>query len=165
MKFINETNKNLTNKDIMNSGVELLKSGEGSVVITNLSTEAKLENLSTLLAYKKLLDERFESRIKEYKDNIDEQDFDGTYAVGNQKITFKLTPDIAAEAMGLTNEELKKQYNISNDIISIKENRIVSLNKKKLAEAVAQQIPEIMDAIKDKKLSYNETKVKTFTIK
>ena len=165
MKFINETNKNYTNKDIMDSGVALLKSGEGSLVIKDLSTEAKLENLSILLAYKKLLDERFESRIKEYKDNIDEQDFDGTYAVGNQKITFKVKEVINAKAIGLTNEELKKQYNIADSIISIDTKTIATLKKDKLEEAINAGIPEVMDAKNDGKLFFSKDKDKTFTIK
>ena len=165
MKFINETNKNYTNKDIMDNGVTLLKSGEGSLVIEDLSTEAKLENLSTLLAYKRLLDERFESRIKEYEDSINEQDFDGTYVVGNQKITFKVKEVINAKAIGLTNEELKKQYNIADSIISIDTKTIATLKKDKLEEAINAGIPEVIDAMNDGKLHYSKSKDKTFTIK
>ena len=60
----------LTDADIANKGNNLLNKDNG-IDVVSLSTDDKLENLATLLAYKEMLDERFAEAIKVYEDNID----------------------------------------------------------------------------------------------
>lgn len=154
----------LTAADIAARG-NLMLDKEKRVDPNSLSTEDRLENLSVLLAYKEMLDERFAEALKLYEDSIDIKDFDGTYNVGNHKITFKVKEVINAKAIGLTNEGLKTAYNIADSIISIDTKTIATLKKDKLEEAINAQIPEVLDAIRDGKLSFTRTKTKTSTVK
>lgn len=154
----------LTAADIAARG-NLMLDKEKRVDPNSLSTEDRLENLSVLLAYKEMLDERFAEALKLYEDSIDIKDFDGTYKVGNHKITFKVKEVINAKAIGLTNEGLKTAYNIADSIISIDTKTIATLKKDKLEEAINAQIPEVLDAIRDGKLSFTRTKTKTSTVK
>ena len=154
----------LTDADIASKGNNLLNKDNG-IDVASLSTDDKLENLATLLAYKEMLDERFAEAIKIYEDNIDLNDFDGTCKIGDKKVIFKVKEVINAEAIGLTNEELKKAYNIADSIISIDTKTIVALKKKKLEEAINAQIPEVLDAIRDGKLMFAKSKSKTSTVK
>ena len=132
---------------------------------SSLTPEDSLENLSILLAYKEMLDERFAEALKFYEDSIDINDFDGTYNVGNHKVTFKVKEVVNAKAIGLTNEGLKQAYNIADSIISVDTKTIATLKKDKLEEAINAQIPEVLDAIRDGKLSFTKTKTKTSTVK
>ena len=154
----------LTDADIAARG-NLMLDKENRVDPTSLATEDRLENLSVLLAYKEMLDERFAEALKLYEDSIDIKDFDGTYKVGNHKITFKVKEVINAKAIGLTNEGLKSAYNIADSIISVDTKTIATLKKDKLEEAINAQIPEVLDAIRDGKLSFTKTKTKTSTVK
>ena len=154
----------LTAADIAARG-NLMLDKEKRVDPNSLSTEDRLENLSVLLAYKEMLDERFAEALKLYEDSIDIKDFDGTYKVGNHKITFKVKEVINAKAIGLTNEGLKSAYNIADSIISVDTKTIATLKKDKLEEAINAQIPEVLDAIRDGKLSFTKTKTKTSTVK
>lgn len=154
----------LTAADIAAKGNALLNAQEGTN-IDALTTEEKIESLSTLLAYKEMLDKRFAESIKAYEDSIDEQDFDGTYKIGNHKITLKVKEVITAKAIGLTNEGLKQAYNIADEIISIDTKTIATLKKDKLEEAINAQIPEVLDAIRDGKLSFVKSKSKTSSVK
>ena len=154
----------LTAADIAARG-NLMLDKEKRVDPNSLSTEDRLENLSVLLAYKEMLDERFAEALKLYEDSIDIKDFDGTYNVGNHKITFKVKEVITAKAIGLTNEGLKEVYNIADSIISVDTKTIATLKKDKLEEAINAQIPEVLDAIRDGKLSFTKTKSKTSTVK
>ena len=155
--------KNMRVEDIVGTGNALLK--EGGVDISTLSTDGKLTNLAVLLAYKELLDEKFANRLKEFEDSIDIKDFDGTYNIGKHKITFKVKEVINAKAIGLTNEKLKADYNIADSIISVDTKTIATLKKDKLEEAINAQIPEVLDAIRDGKLSFAKTKSKTSSVK
>lgn len=133
---------------------------------SSLTPEDRLENLSILLAYKKMLDERFAEALKFYEDSIDEQDFSGTYNVGNHKVTFKVEPSYTGKAIGITNKKLKEDYNIADSIISVETKEMVSLKKDKLYEAYVAQIPEVLDAIRDGKLLQpTMIKTKTSTVK
>ena len=132
---------------------------------SSLTSEDRLENLSILLAYKEMLDERFAEALKFYEDSIDIDDFNGTYNVGNRKVTFKVKEVVNAKAVGLTNEGLKQAYNIADSIISVDTKTIATLKKDKLEEAINAQIPEVLDAIRDGKLSFTKTKTKTSTVK
>ena len=132
---------------------------------SSLTPEDRLENLSILLAYKEMLDERFAEALKFYEDSIDIDDFDGTYNVGNRKVTFKVKEVVNAKAVGLTNEGLKQAYNIADSIISVDTKTIATLKKDKLEEAINAQIPEVLDAIRDGKLSFTKIKTKTSTVK
>ena len=154
----------LTDADIANKGNNLLNKDNG-IDIASLSTDDKLENLATLLAYKEMLDERFAEAIKNYEDNIDLNDFYGTCKIGDKKVTFKVKEVINAKAIGLTNEALKQAYNIADSIISIDTKTIATLKKDKLEEAINAQIPEVLDAIRDGKLSFTKSKSKTSTVK
>lgn len=154
----------LTDADIANKGNNLLNKDNG-IDVASLSTDDKLENLATLLAYKEMLDERFAEAIKTYEDNIDLNDFDGTCKIGDKKVTFKVKEVINAKAIGLTNEALKQAYNIADSIISIDTKTIATLKKDKLEEAINAQIPEVLDAIRDGKLSFTKSKSKTSTVK
>ena len=89
----------LTAADIAARG-NLMLDKDNRVDPNSLSTEDKLENLSVLVAYKEMLDERFAEALKLYEDSIDINDFDGTYNVGNLKITFKVKEVITAKAIG-----------------------------------------------------------------
>ena len=154
----------LTDADIANKGNNLLNKDNG-IDVASLSTDDKLENLATLLAYKEMLDERFAEAIKTYEDNIDLNDFDGTCKIGDKKVTFNVKEVINAKAIGLTNEALKQAYNIADSIISIDTKTIATLKKDKLEEAINAQIPEVLDAIRDGKLSFTKSKSKTSTVK
>ena len=154
----------LTAADIAARG-NLMLDKEKRVDPNSLSIEDRLENLSVLLAYKEMLDERFAEALKLYEDSIDIKDFDGTYKVGNHKITFKVKEVINAKAIGLTNEGLKTAYNIADSIISIDTKTIATLKKDKLEEAINNQIPEVLDAIRDGKLSFTKSKTKTSSVK
>ena len=154
----------LTAADIAAKG-NILLNKENAVDPATLTTEDRLENLSILLAYKEMLDERFAERLKAFEDSIDIADFDGTYKVGNHKITFKVKEVINAKAIGLTNEGLKSAYNIADSIISIDTKTIATLKKDKLEEAINAQIPEVLDAIRDGKLSFTKSKTKTSSVK
>lgn len=155
-------NNFLTNSDIATKGNTLL----GSVIDpSTLHTEDKLESLAVLLAYKEMLEERFAEKIKLLEDSIDEKDFDASIKVGDHKITFKVKEVINAKAIGLTNEGLKSAYNIADSIISIDTKTIATLKKDKLEEAINAQIPEVLDAIRDGKLSFTKSKTKTSTVK
>lgn len=155
-------NNFLTNSDIATKGNTLL----GSVIDpSTLHTEDKLESLAVLLAYKEMLEERFAEKIKLLEDSIDEKDFDAAIKVGDHKITFKVKEVINAKAIGLTNEGLKSAYNIADSIISIDTKTIATLKKDKLEEAINAQIPEVLDAIRDGKLSFTKSKTKTSTVK
>ncbi len=154
----------LTAADIAAKGNTLLNK-DNTVDPNTLTTEERLENLSVLLAYKEMLDERFTERLKAFEDSIDEKDFDGTYKVGNHKITFKVKEVVNAKAIGLTNEGLKQAYNIADSIISIDTKTIATLKKDKLEEAINAQIPEVLDAIRDGKLSFTKSKTKTSSVK
>lgn len=151
----------LTAADIAARG-NLMLDKEKRVDPNSLSPEDRLENLSVLLAYKKMLDERFAEALKLYEDSIDEQDFSGTYKVGNHKVTFKVEPSYTGKALGITNKKLKEDYHIADSIISIETKEMVSLKKDKLYEAYVAQIPEVLDAIRDGKLS-KPTMIKTKT--
>ena len=155
-------NNFLTNSDIATKGNTLL----GSVIDpSTLHTEDKLESLAVLLAYKEMLEERFAEKIKLLEDSIDEKDFDAAIKVGDHKVTFKVKEVINAKAIGLTNEGLKSAYNIADSIISIDTKTIVTLKKDKLEEAINAQIPEVLDAIRDGKLSFTKSKTKTSIVK
>lgn len=155
-------NNFLTNSDIATKGNTLL----GSVIDpSTLHTEDKLESLAVLLAYKEMLEERFAEKIKLLEDSIDEKDFDAAIKVGDHKVTFKVKEVINAKAIGLTNEGLKSAYNIADSIISIDTKTIATLKKDKLEEAINAQIPEVLDAIRDGKLSFTKSKTKTSTVK
>lgn len=160
------TNFNLlTDADIAARG-NLMLDKENRVDPTSLAIEDRLENLSVLLAYKEMLDERFAEALKLYEDSIDIADFDGTYKVGNRKVTFKVKEVINAKAIGLTNEKLKADYNIADSIISVDTKTIATLKKDKLYDAYVAQIPEVLDAIRDGKLSQPTIiKTKTSTVK
>ena len=154
----------LTAADIAAKG-NLMLDKEKRVDPNSLSPEDRLENLSVLLAYKEMLDKRFAEALKLYEDSIDIKDFDGTYNVGNHKITFKVKEVINAKAIGLTNEGLKSAYNIADSIISIDTKTIATLKKDKLEEAINAQIPEVLDAIRDGKLSFTKSLTKTSSVK
>lgn len=151
----------LTAADIAAKG-NLMLDKEKRVDPNSLSPEDRLENLSVLLAYKKMLDERFAEALKLYEDSIDIKDFDGTYKVGNHKVIFKVKDVIEAKAIGITNEGLKSAYNIADSIISVDTKTIATLKKDKLYDAYVAQIPEVLDAIRDGKLS-TPTIIKTKT--
>lgn len=154
----------LTAADIAAKGNALLNK-DNAVDPNTLTTESKLENLATLLAYKEMLDSRFAEALKSYEDSIDINDFDGTYKIGEHKIIFKVKEVINAKAIGLTNEGLKQAYNIADSIISIDTKTIATLKKDKLEEAINAQIPEVLDAIRDGKLSFTKSKSKTSSVK
>ena len=155
-------NNFLTNSDIATKGNTLL----GSVIDpSTLHTEDKLESLAVLLAYKEMLEERFAEKIKLLEDSIDEKDFDAAIKVGDHKITFKVKEVVNAKAIGMTNEGLKQAYNIADSIISVDTKTIATLKKDKLEEAINAQIPEVLDAIRDGKLSFTKSKTKTSTVK
>lgn len=154
----------LTAADIAAKGNALLNK-DNAVDPNTLTTESKLENLATLLAYKEMLDSRFAETLKSYEDSIDINDFDGTYKIGEHKIIFKVKEVINAKAIGLTNEGLKQAYNIADSIISIDTKTIATLKKDKLEEAINAQIPEVLDAIRDGKLSFTKSKSKTSSVK
>jgi hypothetical protein len=154
----------LTAADIAAKGNVLLNK-ENAVDPATLTTEDRLENLSILLAYKEMLDERFAERLKAFEDSIDIADFDGTYKVGNHKITFKVKELVSAKAIGLTNEKLQADYNIAKSIISVETKTIATLKKDKLEEAINAQIPEVLDAIRDGKLLFTKSQIKTSSVK
>ena len=156
--------KSMRLEDIIGTGNALLK--EGGVDVSSLSTDGKKTNLAVLLAYKEELDKRFSKRLKEFEDSIDVADFYGTYTIGNHKITFKVKEVIDAKAIGITNEGLKSAYNIADSIISVDTKTIVTLKKDKAYDAYVAQIPEVLDAIRDGKLSQPTIiKTKTSTVK
>ena len=107
-----------------------------------------------------MLDERFAEALKFYEDSIDIKDFKGTYKVGNHKITFKVKEDISVKITGATREKLRSDYHIADSIITKEEKVMFTLKKDKLYEAYVAQIPEVLDAIRDGKLS-TPTIVKT----
>ena len=155
----------LTAADIAAKG-NILLNKENAVDPATLTTEDRLENLAILLAYKEMLDERFAERLKAFEDSIDIADFDGTYKVGNHKITFKVDPSYTGKAIGITNKKLKEDYNIADSIIAVETKEMVSLKRDKLYEAYVAQIPEVLDAIRDGKLSQPELiKTKTSIVK
>ena len=154
----------LTAADIAARGTLMLDK-DNRVDPNSLSTEDKLENLAVLVAYKEMLDERFTEALKLYEDSIDIKDFDGTYNVGNHKITFKVKEVVNAKAIGMTNEGLKQAYNIADSIISVDTKTIATLKKDKLEEAINAQIPEVLDALRDGKLSFTKSMTKTSSVK
>ena len=153
----------LTAADIAAVGNKLLNKEAEEVAA--LSTSSKLEHLATLLAYKKMLDARFAEALKLYEDNIDLQDFNGVYNIGKHKVTFKVNDEIVADTIGITREKLREDYNIADSIITKKESTMYTLNKKALEEAINNQIPEVLDAIRDGKLSFTKSKTKTSSVK
>lgn len=153
--------KDLTDKEIQTRGNALLNK-DNAVDPNTLNTECRRENLAILLAYQKILETIFSESLKLYKDSIDVADFDGTYKVGNHKVTFKVEPSYVGKALGITNKKLKKDYHIADSIIAIETKEMVSLKKDKLYEAYVAQIPEVLDAIRDGKLS-QPTLIKTKT--
>ena len=155
--------KNMETKDIVGKGNALLK--EGGVDVSTLSIEDKKSNLALLLSYKEELDEIFADRLKEFEDSIDIKDFDGTYIIGKHTIIYKVKEVINAKSIGLTNEKLKADYNIADSIISVDTKTIATLKKDKLEEAINAQIPEVLDAIRDGKLSFTKSQIKTSTVK
>lgn len=154
----------LTAADIAARG-NLMLDKDNRVDPNSLSTEDKLENLAVLVAYKEMLDERFTEALKLYEDSIDIKDFDGTYNVGNHKITFKVKEVVNAKAIGMTNEGLKQAYNIADSIISVDTKTIATLKKDKLEEAINAQIPEVLDALRDGKLLFTKSMTKTSSVK
>ena len=149
--------KSMLEEDIAATGNVILK---GKVDITTLTIDDKLTNLAVLLAYKKLLDKMFSDKIKVFEDLIDEADFKGTYNIGNHKIIFKVKEDVSVKITGATREKLRSDYNIADSIITKEEKVMYTLKKDKLYEAYLAQIPEVLDAIRDGKLS-TPTIVKT----
>lgn len=158
-----ENMKNLEASEIATKGNDLLV--KGSDIFNDLSVDERAKFLSVLLVYKKLLDERFANLIKDYEDSIPEADFNKTFNVGGHKVDFKVKEVISAKAIGLTNEGLKSAYNIADSIISVDTKTIATLKKDKLEEAINGQVPEVLDAIRDGKLSFTKTKTKTSTVK
>lgn len=158
-----ENMKNLEASEIATKGNDILV--KGSDIFNDLSVDERAEFLSVLLVYKKLLDERFANLIKDYEDSIPEVDFNNTFNVGGHKVDFKVKEVISAKAIGLTNEGLKSAYNIADSIISVDTKTIATLKKDKLEEAINGQVPEVLDAIRDGKLSFTKTKTKTSTVK
>lgn len=153
----------LNNADIAAKGLTLLN--KDGVDVSTLSTEDKLESLAVLLTYRDMLEEKFNDRIKEFEDSIDNKDFDSTIKVGSHKVTFKVKEVVNAKALGLTNKELKDQYGIADSIISVDQKEIVTLHKDKLEEAIANNIPQVCDAIRDGKLVFNKDNAKTSSVK
>lgn len=151
----------LNDKDIAIKGNTLL----GSVDPTTLTTEEKLDSLAVLLTYQAMLEKKFAERIKALEDSIDEKDFDASLKVGNSKVTFKVREVINAKSIGITNEGLKNAYGIADSIISVDTKKIFTLNKEALDEAINIKIPEVLDAIRDCKLSFSKVKIKTSTVK
>lgn len=158
-----ENMKNLDAAEIAAKGNSILV--KGSDLFKDLTTDERAEFLAVLLVYRKLLDEKFTDLIKEYEDTIPEVDFDKTFNVGGHKVDFKVKEVISAKAVGLTNEGLKSAYNIADSIISVDTKTIATLKKDKLEEAINAQVPEVLDAMRDGKLSFTKTKTKTSTVK
>lgn len=154
---------NLSINDLVVKGNSILN--QEDLNLDNYTTDQKLSDLSVLLVYKAMLDERFAKKIKEFQDSIDEQSFTGTAKVCDRKVTFKVKEVVTAKAVGLTNEELKKQYNIADSIISVDTKTIATLKKDALEEAVKNSIPEILDAIRDGKLTFSKSNTKVVDVK
>lgn len=154
---------NLSINDLVVKGNALLN--QEDLNLDNYTTDQKLSDLSVLLVYKAMLDERFAKKIKEFQDSIDEQSFTGTVKVCDRKVTFKVKEVVTAKAVGLTNEELKKQYNIADSIISVDTKTIATLKKDALENAINNSIPEILDAIRDGKLTFTKTNSKVVDVK
>lgn len=159
---MNNEFKNLDAASIAAKGNALLA---GDINLDTLSLEDRMSSLGILLVYKKLLDERFTNAIKSFEDSIDVKDFDSSMTIGGYKVDFKVKEVINAKAIGLTNEGLKSAYNIADSIISVDIKTIATLKKDKLEEAINAQIPEVLDAMRDGKLSFTKTKTKTSTVK
>lgn len=159
---MNNEFKNLDAASIAAKGNALLA---GDTNLDTLSLEDRMSSLGILLVYKKLLDERFTNAIKSFEDSIDVKDFDSSMTIGGYKVDFKVKEVINAKAIGLTNEGLKSAYNIADSIISVDIKTIATLKKDKLEEAINAQIPEVLDAMRDGKLSFTKTKTKTSTVK
>lgn len=154
---------NLSINDLVVKGNSILN--QEDLNLDNYTTDQKLSDLSVLLVYKAMLDERFAKKIKEFQDSIDEQSFTGTVKVCDRKVTFKVKEVVTAKAVGLTNEELKKQYNIADSIISVDTKTIATLKKDALEDAINNSIPEILDAIRDGKLTFTKTNSKVVDVK
>ena len=154
---------NLSINDLVVKGNAILN--QEDLNLDNYTTDQKLSDLSVLLVYKAMLDERFSKKIKEFQDSIDEQSFTGSIKVCDRKVTFKVKEVVTAKAIGLTNEELKKQYNIADSIISVDTKTIATLKKDALEDAVNNSIPEILDAIRDGKLTFTKTNSKVVDVK
>lgn len=154
---------NLSINDLVVKGNSILN--QEDLNLDNYTTDQKLSDLSVLLVYKAMLDERFAKKIKEFQDSIDEQSFTGTVKVCDRKVTFKVKEVMTAKAVGLTNEELKKQYNIADSIISVDTKTIATLKKDALEDAINNSIPEILDAIRDGKLTFTKTNSKVVDVK
>lgn len=154
---------NLSINDLVVKGNAILN--QEDLNLDNYTTDQKLSDLSVLLVYKAMLDERFAKKIKEFQDSIDEQSFTGTVKVCDRKVTFKVKEVVTAKAVGLTNEELKKQYNIADSIISVDTKTIATLKKDALEDAINNSIPEILDAIRDGKLTFTKTNSKVVDVK
>lgn len=154
---------NLSINDLVVKGNAILN--QEDLNLDNYTTDQKLSDLSVLLVYKAMLDERFAKKIKEFQDSIDEQSFTGTVKVCDRKVTFKVKEVVTAKAVGLTNEELKKQYNIADSIISVDTKTIATLKKDALENAINNSIPEILDAIRDGKLTFTKTNSKVVDVK
>ena len=112
-----------------------------------------------------MLDDRFSKQLQLLEDSISPDDFDASVQVGSHKVTLKVKEVIEAKAIGLTNEQLKTKYSISDDIISIDTKTIATLKKDKLELARAAQVTEILDAIKNGDLTCGKVKTKTVTVK
>lgn len=154
---------NLSINDLVVKGNSILN--QEDLNLDNYTTDQKLSDLAVLLVYKAMLDERFAKKIKEFQDSIDEQSFTGTAKVCDHKVTFKVKEVVTAKAVGLTNEELKKQYNIADSIISVDTKTIATLKKDALENAINNSIPEILDAIRDGKLTFTKTNSKVVDVK
>lgn len=154
---------NLNVEEIAAKGIEILNEKETD--FASLSTENKLTNLATVLVYEKMVSETISKVIKLYEDSIDIKDFNGTYKVGNRKVTFNIEDSYTGKALGLTNKKLKEAYNIDDSIISIETKEMVSLKKDKLYEAYVAKVPEVCNAVRDGKLSQpTSLKTKTSTV-
>ena len=152
----------MSDEDIRAKGNTLL----GGVNPNDFSLEERKENLATLLVYKKMIDERFAEQVSALECSIDLKDFEDTVTIGQHKVVFKLKDTLDAKAIGMTNEELKNKYSISDDIISVDTKTIATLKKDKLLQAYNANITEILDAIKNGDLSTPTiNKSRTYTIK
>jgi len=153
--------KTMKDNDIVTRGNALL----GDIDISNLTIDDRIDSLAVLLTYKKMLDDRFSKQLQLLEDSISPDDFDASVQVGSHKVTLKVKEVIEAKAIGLTNEQLKTKYSISDDIISIDTKTIATLKKDKLELARAAQVTEILDAIKNGDLTCGKVKTKTVTVK
>lgn len=157
---LNELDK-FTNKDIVLKSMGVILEPPTSDEVVAMTTEERRQLYSLMEAFKDFIGDKVSDITKGLNKLIQPDEWDSSVVVGNYEVAFSMK-DKVSRKVGDKNTsplEVKQKYNMADSLFDTK------VNSKNLDEAIKNQIPEVMDAIRDGLIVVTTSKTKDIEVK